>query len=85
MWGDGRRERASDRDAAFNAWVSWRHAAAQVDAAWKDVSRARSATRAAAYAEYCQALRKEEQAAGELGARLAAATACGAHLPAVAA
>lgn len=83
MWGDRGRAGRADRDAAFCAWVSWRQAAARVHAAWEDVSGARLATRAAAYAEYCQALRKEEQAAGELGARLAGAAARGADLSAI--
>lgn len=71
---DRRSEREAGREAAFNAWAAWRHAAARVQAAWDDASRAPRETRAAAYAEYHEALRREENAARDLGGRLGGAT-----------
>lgn len=83
MWGERGRGRKAHGDPVFIAWASWRQAATRVHTAWEDVSHARRSTRSAAYAEYRQALRKEEEAARDLGARLAAA-ACRKDRPAIA-
>jgi hypothetical protein len=56
-----------DRDAAFNAWATWREASDRVQSAWEEVRRARRGTRAGAYAMYRQALLREEHAARDLG------------------
>ena len=85
MFSERRRDRATVHAMPADAWFAWRQAATRVQAAWEEVSRARRETRAAAYAEYGQALRLEEDAARELGAQLASATLFGAELPAIAA
>ena len=69
MWGSRETPASTDREAALAAWVQWRQAAELVRALWADVVHAPRNARAAAYAQYGQALRREEHAAAELAAR----------------
>ena len=85
MWSERKPERDAVREMPSNAWSAWRQAAARVQTAWDDMTHARRDTRAAAYAEYQQALHTEEEAARELAASLGRDTALRADLSALAA
>ena len=70
MWRSRQVSDSAQRDAVFGAWTTWRQAAAWVQAAWDDVHTAGRCTRAAAYEQYRQALRREERAARDLASWL---------------